>query len=380
MRPVFSILISVFLALSAVMAKGEDSATLPDVTYLAVRIEAARLQLGHAQATVVEERHIPTELVPFFHLPSQPFFHQDDRWVARWYSDGPRLAMYVKHDLPNRGADLLQTRLVIADGVGRWYDEMDRNFRGGIEPAGDMLKSGVWPRREDLDPRYLAYYDWKPLDEALRNPAYAARVLGKETVYGSPCVKVEVHWGTDRDDIWIDTEHGFVIRKIRGFDTIGGVECRIQETDAPEMVQSGARWLPAKVVRRMYVNPGTGDDKTPPDPKKFLPITTTCTISGFEMNPEIDPVLFELNWPIGTFVQDDVHKRIFTVVAQPLSPEGQPGGGAGMPGKDTPGGSEPLGPPDAVHPLAPAGAGGKPPTASPAPPPAPGPPGKPGGR
>ncbi len=143
-------------------------------------------------------------------------------------------------------------------------------------------------------------------------------------------MKVEISDKILRTIYWIDTEHGFIVRRLEDYLQIAGKQVLSRELQVPRLQESNGIWMPALVESKSYwrlpkIKRKQSDKPLPPsgvspdrvevseDYVTLPPRITRVTISDFKADCELPPGVFDLEWPIGTQVQDNINQKNFVV-------------------------------------------------------------------
>jgi hypothetical protein len=183
------------------------------------------------------------------------------------------------------------------------------NRRARISPADInrarlanwMYQALKWPQQPERSP----YEDLVRLLESDRMTILPE----KETVYGVETVVLDYD---GREKIWLDVQHGGIIRKSEGRQSAGGpVERRFE---VPEIHDVNGVFLPARIVRTTFASAK--------NPKEWwnTPVwrfTITIPRETLKINSAFTKKDFQLELPPGTRVMDGATKTEYTVSSPP---------------------------------------------------------------
>lgn len=333
-----------------------QSAVSPEVRFVVAGIENARQQIRCGQAKVTRYEMTPREYYLLMRLTDPqreiPKGDKDEEKteIAYWYYQQPRLSMRVEPaSAANAPARVIYDRFV-SDGVTAKtlskYDESKQKsvpapqqnepepnsiyYFGFIDDAAVVTKSGLWGQWNQIDPRFYAhYFASKPLDLLFLEKRLGAQYKGEDVVEGSRCMKVEISDKILRTIYWIDTEHSFVVRRLEDYLQVGGKQALSRELQVPRLQESNGIWMPALIESKSYWRlPKIKEEKGKPLPPSGVspdrvevsedyvtlpPKIMRVTISNFRADCNLPPNIFEMEWPIGTQVQDHINQKNFVV-------------------------------------------------------------------
>jgi outer membrane lipoprotein-sorting protein len=167
--------------------------------------------------------------------------------------------------------------------------------------ANWMYQALKWPQQPERSP----YGDLVRLLESDRMTILPE----KETVYGVETVVLD-HDGWEK--IWLDIQHGGIIRKSEGRQSAGGPLSR--RFEIPEIHDVNGVFLPARIVRT--------DFASAKNPKEWwnTPVsryTITIPKETFKINSGFTKKDFQLELPPGTRVTDGATRTQYTVGSPP---------------------------------------------------------------
>jgi len=159
------------------------------------------------------------------------------------------------------------------------------------------------------DPRYYGYFRGdKFLGELLALSRPTTKILRTEEFDGAKCVVIEVQRTPGRRSImWIDMEHGFMIRKALECEYLGNRERTLEDFAVHSIVGGEGKWLPSKVSTRVtFWNRETGDN--------LGSATIAVTVNRIVIGNEVPPSIFDISFPLGTIVSDRFREKEFIVM------------------------------------------------------------------
>jgi hypothetical protein len=265
------------------------------------------------------EQLSPAEKAQFQAMPT------DDRETTSLsiFSHQPPKVAIERRANPKASALLRFERVILNDKLAYVLEQYDQNKGqstkpndesgyysfGYIRPSTELLKDGLVDPLQLSDPRYHCYFDHlggEPIDQRLLRPDFKAVYLGEEIINGSRCMKMEVSFLQDAKILyWIDAEHGFLLRR-REERTYSGKDLLREETVVPELQESNGVWLPKTVETRQFIEPVNSKAGQSPeiDPSKV--IVTRTTFSDFKANTDIPTSTFDMKWPKGANVRNQI--------------------------------------------------------------------------
>jgi hypothetical protein len=327
-----------FLICRNILAQGDtpvQQKKSPEVQFIAAGIENARQQLECAQATVTRYEYIPQSYSELLKLYSKapaklPVGSQETTRTGQWYYQKGKLALSVEAD-PKVPSKSRSTSFVVADGRASMLDKYDENlgkptpvkkphdiyYFGQIAPAASTLKDGIWGSgMEYFDPRAYAHFQFPggpALNQLLLDPKMSATVVGEETLYGSPCRKVQIWVGKNYEILfWIDVEHGFLLRQMEERAHMDGKILLDTQVTVPRVIESNGIWMPAIVEHRNFFPPPDKPEDALKVPQKDVLLKRT-TITNFKTDCSIPAKTFVMEWPEGTNVNNQITQERFTV-------------------------------------------------------------------
>ncbi len=215
--------------------------------------------------------------------------------------------LYVEDSLSWRTGREEPLHFVIAyDGEKQTIYDVDNKI-ARISPADNnrarlvnwMYEALKWPQQPERSP----YSDLVRLLESDRTTI----LPDKETVYGVPTVVLDCDgW----EKIWLDVQHGGIIRKSEGWQWPGGPLAR--RFEVPEVHDVNGVFLPARIVRTAFASPK--------NPQKLwnIPVsryTITIPKETLKINSGFTKKNCQLELPPGTRVTDGATKTEYTVGA-----------------------------------------------------------------
>jgi len=294
----------------------------PAVRFVAAGIADARSKLRCARATVQHVQTTSKAVRDILRSVSQTFrlvgpIDSDDVQERRatWFLRGGELSMaVVPEQEASPGSGLRSVRIVAdEDRAQVLYEYAGSQARrlGNVLAREELMPKGLWSEYEMLDPRYYAYCRGaRPLDEALLDPALSASYEGDEVVDGSQCMKVALRLGegkSRKEEYWIDTDHGYIVRRYRKLLPFHGqsyVQC---ESSASKLVESKGVWLPGLFEETSFLHKTLLPEYKGTDPTAmFVAGTKRAIVTEFQVDCEFPPGIFEMQWPPGTRVHDQV--------------------------------------------------------------------------
>jgi hypothetical protein len=310
------------------------------------------------RATVVRYNSTPREINLLLHASDAPTGRfapagRDEETLdtARWYFQEARLSVLTEHATNNSEAARMRYRRLVVDGeralLLKGYDtELPAvpggrsvvPFEGMIAPRQNVLVNGVFVEARELSPHIIALQGFgprdQPLDQVLLNsdppPVYAEDVL-----YGSRCATVRLRSAQGIEtSYWIDKEHGFAIRQMEVRAPMGGKMVVVNRMQVPRLAKGDGLWLPALMeIKNYWPLRATKADKTGSvqnlkeglakigiapgrirmegDIAFLPPIVTRVTMSDLETGCDAPSRAFDLIWPQGTAVQDQITGKTF---------------------------------------------------------------------
>jgi len=164
-----------------------------------------------------------------------------------------------------------------------------------------MYQALKWPQQPERSP----YGDLVRLLESDRMTVLPE----KETVYGVETVVLDYD---GREKIWLDVQHGGIIRKSEGRQSAAGPVA--QRFEIPEIHDVNGVFLPARIVRTTFAS-----EKNPKEWWNTPVSRYTITIpkETFKINSGFTKKDFQLELPPGTRVMDGATKTEYTVNSPP---------------------------------------------------------------
>jgi len=185
---------------------------------------------------------------------------------------------------------------------------------GVYGPAAEYVENDLPKNDAQKDPRFYAYFrgDLFVADflDSLRGKTEVVRV---EKIDDAKCavVKVQKHPGRS-STIWIDMDHGFIIRKATESEDLRGREITLEELEVHSLAGAEASWLPSKLtITLTFWNRETGD--------RIGSAMTEVTLKRFAIGDEVPPLIFDVAFPKGTIVSDRFDEKEFIVTWADLS-------------------------------------------------------------
>jgi hypothetical protein len=312
------------LRLSNAQVTATDKKQIPaEVRFVAAGIENARrnlhcVQLQFTYSQIIPRQHIttvsPQELPP----SGESNDGKDQITVTKgnWYFQDGVLSVKVEPSVPLNPRVTSFTRRMVADAKlakllsNPYIPKTSINQRyhapaGVISPSEEVLHDGIWGALPHLDPRYYMYYtNTYPLDQVFVKTKFSPTFEGEVKFKDSKCVKIGVRFNeSTRQVFYIDTDHGFIVRRREGYRLLSDKWMLSFEDEALELQKDNNVWFPVAVEMKDYW-----------DLKSASPIIKRYEISGLRVGCNIPKEVFDLDWPIGTVVEDKVKDSIYRVM------------------------------------------------------------------
>jgi hypothetical protein len=196
---------------------------------------------SHAGATVQQIAGIP---------PGSENWTQQGKW--HWNNNNGKFTEIVSentHDYTVSGNNV-HFEDVKTDDHDYIFDESNVNL-------SDIFVNNLFKNNIYIDPRYYGFYISESPIEQVISSAQSHEDLGIEALYGANCRKIKCIYNNGVTILWIDTQHGYITRKIEVFifqeDALFLVNT--QEIDSIQQIQ-GVWWPTHSVIRHWN---GAGD-------------------------------------------------------------------------------------------------------------------------
>lgn len=292
--------------------------------YLSAGINDAYEHIDHIKGVINRQTLTPGDVVDYINSRENSSDlaksgNADERFQdrAEWAVDSKKLMMQVwpDKDQGNPNTFLLRERLT-SDGTvctdQQVYQRKDKKTGtvpsiysiGVIDQESKLIKNGLWTNYNYLDPRFYVYTSNGILLSDLFSENGKVRVEGEDTIYGSKCVKVRHTSAPDwHETFWIDTDHGFMARRVEFKATAGAKEVLVKLIDVPEVTQAGSIWMPSKVSYTDYIG------------EKRSELVDTLTYSDYETLYQDLGESFRMNWLLGTVVENRIEQKTVIVAS-----------------------------------------------------------------
>lgn len=141
------------------------------------------------------------------------------------------------------------------------------------------------------------------LSESVQDPNYSLSVCEPNTLNGVDCEGFKLNWlkvGRIKPDfeLWVAVDKGMLPMLFKMTDGLGNV---VLEIEVLETAESKGLWYPKKA--KSSINDGRGAQV----------LKYEIVVNNFVLNPEIDPNIFKMKFPVGTTVVDDRIKESYEV-------------------------------------------------------------------
>ena len=315
-----------------------------EVRFVIAGIQAARTQFPRVQATLKYQLVTPklyyerqkqmalNSRIPWSpeqqeKLLKMPMDKRDVISSSTFSYESPNIAIEDRADPKSIG--ILRFRRIVVNGNDCYVlDQYDRNkgqsnkpndesgyySYGYIRPSNELMKNGLVDILQLSDPRYYCYFDrlgGEPIDQRLLRPEFKAAYQGEEVMYGSRCMKIEISFLQDAKILyWIDVEHNFLLRR-REERTYSGDDLLRDETVVPEVQESNGVWLPKAIEIHKFLEPVKSQSGQSPEFDASKVVLTRVTISNFKAKMDIPSSTFEMKWPEGTRVRNQMTQTGF---------------------------------------------------------------------
>jgi hypothetical protein len=201
---------------------------------------------------------------------------------------------YKLATLPNSTSHPNQDMSMVSVFDGDVYKSLRRARIGQPYPQGTIEREGGNPDRLQFVVK-PAIWSFRPADTGMNTLALAAFVPLPDRAFldSRECLVLEEAKSPDRSarqSLWIDTERDYSIVRYLIEDTHTGNV--IRQMDISYQRDAIAGWIPSKWKAVAYKG-------------KSLLNSVDATVTGYAINPDIDPSQFDLAFPAGTIVFEE---------------------------------------------------------------------------
>ena len=293
--------------------------SLPPIDFVIAGIRHHFENIDRASGVISLNQSVEPKLLDVLNAQTGGGIEATEAWTYFWYIDSPNLFLSMAPGNPKLvGGKRLSRHVMVRNGDKfmawreyRFPDDPKRSplLTGVYGPAQEFMEEEL-PKSESMkDPRYYGYFRGdKFLGELLALSQPTTKILRTEEFDGAKCVVIEVQRTPGRRSImWIDMEHGFMIRKALECEYLGNRERTLEDFAVHSIVGGEGKWLPSKVSTRVtFWNRETGDN--------LGSATIAVTVNRIVIGNEVPPSIFDISFPLGTIVSDRFREKEFIVM------------------------------------------------------------------